>query len=250
MFVVTTDPELGFSTFLSSKRRTAHWGRPGCCRLSGRKSTRRPRWAPAAWRRSRQLEEEVQLWQSSWKRGAGWRRRPCRRYSSSSILFFFFFFWVDLSFPEKSFFFSSSFWQADEAREHCKACQVDVSVKRVDLANTKSEIITQIREMVSQCDLTLKAVSSENNVSTDKESKKSETQAVRNSSLQVTVNWFQLQQAQVVSLPINHQSLCENAKQYEPGQRYIDFVRSLPTEGPRLESHSLDSPVAPNAWWE
>ncbi|MEQ2257173.1 hypothetical protein ILYODFUR_031937 [Ilyodon furcidens] len=104
--------------------------------------------------------------------------------------------------------------KAEEARDHSKACQVDVSVKRVDLANTKSEIITQIREMVSQCDLTLKAV---------------------------TVNWFQLQQAQVVSLPVNHQSLCENAKQYEPGHRYIEFVRSLPADGPRLETHSLDS---------
>ncbi|XP_073344970.1 rho GTPase-activating protein 29 isoform X2 [Pagrus major] len=109
--------------------------------------------------------------------------------------------------------------KAEEARDHCKACQIDVGVKRVDLANTKSEIITQIREMVSQCDLTLKAV---------------------------TVNWFQLQQAQVVSLPVNHQSLCENAKLYEPGQRYIDFVRSLPTDGPRLESHSFDSAVTQN----
>ncbi|KAM9337436.1 rho GTPase-activating protein 29 [Symphorus nematophorus] len=109
--------------------------------------------------------------------------------------------------------------KAEEAREHCKACQVDVGEKRVDLANTKSVIIAQIREMVSQCDLTLKAV---------------------------TVNWFQLQQAQVVSLPVNHQSLCENAKLYEPGQRYIDFVRSLPTDGPRLESHSFDSPVTQN----
>ncbi|XP_029385367.1 rho GTPase-activating protein 29 isoform X2 [Echeneis naucrates] len=105
--------------------------------------------------------------------------------------------------------------KAEEAREHCKACQIDVREKRVDLANTKSEIITQIREMVSQCDLTLKAV---------------------------TVNWFQLQQAQVVSLPVNHQSLCENARLYEPGQRYIDFVRSLPTDGHRLESNSFDSP--------
>ncbi|KAM3593299.1 uncharacterized protein V6R79_009840 [Siganus canaliculatus] len=109
--------------------------------------------------------------------------------------------------------------KAEEAREHCKACQIDVGEKRINLANTKSEIITQIREMVSQCDLTLKAV---------------------------TVNWFQLQQAQVVSLPVNHQTLCENAKLYEPGQRYIDYVRSLPTDGPRLESHSLDSPVAQN----
>ncbi|KAM8880718.1 rho GTPase-activating protein 29 isoform 1-T1 [Synchiropus picturatus] len=109
--------------------------------------------------------------------------------------------------------------KAEEAREHCKACQVDVAEKRIDLANTKSVIITQLREMVSQCDLTLKAV---------------------------TVNWFQLQQAQVVSLPVNHQTLCENAKLYEPGQRYIDYVRSLTTNGPRVESHSIDSPVSPN----
>ncbi|XP_030612112.1 rho GTPase-activating protein 29 isoform X2 [Archocentrus centrarchus] len=109
--------------------------------------------------------------------------------------------------------------KAEEAREHCRACQVDVGVKRVELVNTKNEIITQIREMVSQCDLTLKAV---------------------------TVNWFQLQQAQVVSLPVNHQTLCENAKLYDPGQRYIDFVRSLPTDAPRLECHSLDSPVTQN----
>uniref|UniRef100_A0A3Q4H3V5 Rho GTPase-activating protein 29 n=1 Tax=Neolamprologus brichardi TaxID=32507 RepID=A0A3Q4H3V5_NEOBR len=111
--------------------------------------------------------------------------------------------------------------KAEEAKDHCKACQVDVGVKRVELVNTKNEIITQIREMVSQCDLTLKAV---------------------------TVNWFQLQQAQVVSLPVNHQTLCENAKLYEPGQRYIDFVRSLPTDAPRLECHSLDSPAPFRPW--
>uniref|UniRef100_A0A674PIL1 Rho GTPase-activating protein 29 n=1 Tax=Takifugu rubripes TaxID=31033 RepID=A0A674PIL1_TAKRU len=109
--------------------------------------------------------------------------------------------------------------KAEEAKEHCKACQIDVGEKRVEMANTKSDIITQIREMVSQCDLTLKAV---------------------------TVNWFQLQQAQVVSLPVNNQSLCENAKLYEPGQRYIDFVQNLPTDGPRLESHSFDSAVTQN----
>lgn len=52
-------------------------------------------------------------------------------------------------------------FQAEEAREHCKNCITDVGVKRVDLANTKSEILTQIRELVFQCDLTLKAVSND-----------------------------------------------------------------------------------------
>lgn len=49
--------------------------------------------------------------------------------------------------------------QAEEAKEHSAACQLDVSMKRVDLVKTKSVIITQIREMISQCDLTFKAVS-------------------------------------------------------------------------------------------
>ncbi|XP_045566869.1 rho GTPase-activating protein 29 [Salmo salar] len=109
--------------------------------------------------------------------------------------------------------------KADEARDHCKACLTDVGVKRVDLANTKSEILTQLRKLVFQCDLTLKAM---------------------------TVNWFQLQQAQVVSLPVNHQSLCESSKLYEPGQQYIDFVRSLPAhlDRPRVQSYSFDVTVS------
>uniref|UniRef100_A0A673IB89 Rho GTPase-activating protein 29 n=1 Tax=Sinocyclocheilus rhinocerous TaxID=307959 RepID=A0A673IB89_9TELE len=97
--------------------------------------------------------------------------------------------------------------KAEEAQEHYKQCITDVGVKRVDLANTKSEILTPIRELVFQCDLTLKAV---------------------------TVNWFQMQQAQVVSLPVNYQSLCENAKLYEPGLCYTEFVKSLPSDSTRF----------------
>ncbi|XP_051538231.1 rho GTPase-activating protein 29-like isoform X1 [Myxocyprinus asiaticus] len=103
--------------------------------------------------------------------------------------------------------------KAEEAREHYKHCITDVGVKRVDLANTKSEILTQIRELVFQCDLTLKAV---------------------------TVNWFQMQQAQVVSLPVNFQTLCENSKLYEPGLCYTEFVKSLPSDQTRGESFSFD----------
>ncbi|XP_072769548.1 rho GTPase-activating protein 29-like isoform X2 [Nerophis lumbriciformis] len=94
-----------------------------------------------------------------------------------------------------------------EARQLYDACCIDVRKKTVDLAKTKSDIITQLRKMVFQCDLTLKAV---------------------------TVNWFQLQQAQVAALPVNHQSLCDHAKLYEPGQRYVKFVR-------RISANALDS---------
>lgn len=51
------------------------------------------------------------------------------------------------------------FGQAEEAQDQYQSCVADAGVRRMDLANTKSTILTQIREMVFQCDLTLKAVS-------------------------------------------------------------------------------------------
>uniref|UniRef100_A0A672SFL5 Rho GTPase-activating protein 29 n=1 Tax=Sinocyclocheilus grahami TaxID=75366 RepID=A0A672SFL5_SINGR len=93
--------------------------------------------------------------------------------------------------------------KAEEAQEHYKACVADLEAKKVSLSNTKSEILAQIRKLVFQCDLTLKSV---------------------------TVNWFQMQQAQTQPLSVNYQALSEQAKKYEPGQRYSEFVCSLPKE--------------------
>ncbi|XP_062437153.1 rho GTPase-activating protein 29 isoform X3 [Rhea pennata] len=98
--------------------------------------------------------------------------------------------------------------KAEEANEHYKASMAEVEEKRNDLESFKSDVLTQLRELIYQCDLTLKAA---------------------------TVNLFQLQHAQVVSLPVNCQSLCESAKLYEPGQQYSEFVRSLPKEGVTIE---------------
>uniref|UniRef100_A0A8D0G9A7 Rho GTPase-activating protein 29 n=1 Tax=Sphenodon punctatus TaxID=8508 RepID=A0A8D0G9A7_SPHPU len=101
-----------------------------------------------------------------------------------------------------------------EANEHYKASMAEVEEKRNDLENLKSDILTQLRELVYQCDLTLKAA---------------------------TVNLFQMQHAQVVSLPVNCQSLCESAKLYDPGQQYSEFVKSLPKEDIPIESGSFES---------
>ncbi|XP_073704661.1 rho GTPase-activating protein 29 isoform X2 [Garra rufa] len=103
--------------------------------------------------------------------------------------------------------------KAEEAQEQYKACVADLEAKKVSLSNAKSEILTQIRKLVFQCDLTLKAV---------------------------TVNWFQMQQAQTQPLSVNYQALSEQAKKYEPGQRYSEFVCSLPKERVWLESLSQD----------
>ncbi|KAM9844919.1 rho GTPase-activating protein 29-like [Aulostomus maculatus] len=91
--------------------------------------------------------------------------------------------------------------KAEEAQDQYQSCVADAGVRRMDLANAKSTILTQIREMVFQCDLTLKAV---------------------------TVNWFQMHQAQTVELPTHYQTMSDAAKLYEPGECYSDFVRQLP----------------------
>ncbi|KFQ45613.1 Rho GTPase-activating protein 29, partial [Nestor notabilis] len=97
--------------------------------------------------------------------------------------------------------------KAEEANEHYKASMAEVEEKRNYLESFKSDVLTQLRELIYQCDLTLKAA---------------------------TVNLFQLQHAQVVSLPVNCQSLCESAKLYDPGQQYLEFVKSLPKEDYRV----------------
>ncbi|XP_067157006.1 rho GTPase-activating protein 29 isoform X2 [Apteryx mantelli] len=104
--------------------------------------------------------------------------------------------------------------KAEEANEHYKASMAEVEEKRNDLESFKSDVLTQLRELIYQCDLTLKAA---------------------------TVNLFQLQHAQVVSLPVNCQSLCESAKLYEPGQQYSEFVKSLPKEGVPVEPTSFET---------
>ncbi|XP_015268850.1 PREDICTED: rho GTPase-activating protein 29 [Gekko japonicus] len=104
--------------------------------------------------------------------------------------------------------------KAEEANEHFKASVAEVEEKRSDLENLKSDVLTQLRELVYQCDLTLKAA---------------------------TVNLFQMQHAQVVSVPVNSQSLCESAKLYDPGQKYSEFVKNLPKDDVPIESGSFET---------
>nr|XP_020447203.1 rho GTPase-activating protein 29 [Monopterus albus] len=108
--------------------------------------------------------------------------------------------------------------KAEEAQDQYQSCMADAGIRRTDLANAKSSILTQIRELVFQCDLTLKAV---------------------------TVNWFQMQQAQTVLLPAHYQALSESAKLYEPGECYAEFVRNLPKNLPKERLH-LDSMSSDN----
>lgn len=89
--------------------------------------------------------------------------------------------------------------KVEEANEHYKVCVTNVEERRNDLENTKREILTQLRTLVFQCDLTLKAV---------------------------TVNLFHMQQRQAATLANSLQSLCDSAKLYDPGQEYSEFVKA------------------------
>ncbi|XP_037682527.1 rho GTPase-activating protein 29 isoform X2 [Choloepus didactylus] len=92
--------------------------------------------------------------------------------------------------------------KVEEANELYKVCVTNVEERRNDLENTKREILTKLRKLVFQCDLTLKAV---------------------------TVNLFQMQHLQAASLASNLQALCESAKLYDPGQEYTEFVKGTNT---------------------
>jgi L-fucose mutarotase/ribose pyranase (RbsD/FucU family) len=89
--------------------------------------------------------------------------------------------------------------KVEEANELYKVCVTNVEERRNDLENTKREILTQLRTLVFQCDLTLKAV---------------------------TVNLFQMQHLQAASLANSLHSLCDSAKLYDPGQEYREFVKA------------------------
>ncbi|XP_072500145.1 rho GTPase-activating protein 29-like isoform X2 [Notamacropus eugenii] len=106
--------------------------------------------------------------------------------------------------------------KVEEANEHYKVVMIDMEERQNDLDHTKSEIVTQLRELVFQCDLTLKAA---------------------------VVNLFQMQHEQVVSLPVNYQSLCENAKLCDPGRKFAEFVKAKtsPEDDVHIKSNSFEN---------
>ncbi|XP_068952862.1 rho GTPase-activating protein 29-like isoform X1 [Petaurus breviceps papuanus] len=106
--------------------------------------------------------------------------------------------------------------KVEEANEHYRVVMIDMEEKRNCLHHTKNEILIQLHNLILQCDLTLKAV---------------------------IINLFQMQHEQLLSLQINYQSLCENAKSYNPGRNFADFVKAKtsPKEDIHHKSISFDN---------
>ncbi len=95
--------------------------------------------------------------------------------------------------------------EALQKRDECEA-QYRISVVETNelhrhILTVKTDILRQVRELIIQCDQTMKAV---------------------------TVNYFQLLHTDKSVIPTQYQTLCESSRLYEPGTQFMEYVRRLP----------------------
>ncbi|XP_054718657.1 rho GTPase-activating protein 45-like isoform X2 [Uloborus diversus] len=91
--------------------------------------------------------------------------------------------------------------KAMEAETTYKTCVLEANERQLALEKVKGEVLQQVRELIYQCDQTMKAV---------------------------TVGYFQLQSTLSAHAPVQFQTLCESSRLYEPGTQYMEFVKRLP----------------------
>ncbi|XP_035220982.1 rho GTPase-activating protein 45-like isoform X2 [Stegodyphus dumicola] len=91
--------------------------------------------------------------------------------------------------------------KAMEAETTYKSCVLEANERQLALEKIKGEVLQQVRELIYQCDQTMKAV---------------------------TVGYFQLQSTLAAHAPVQYQTLCESSRLYEPGTQYMEFVKRLP----------------------
>ncbi|XP_055945774.1 rho GTPase-activating protein 45-like isoform X3 [Argiope bruennichi] len=91
--------------------------------------------------------------------------------------------------------------KAMEAETTYKSCILEANERQLALEKMKCEVLQQVRELVYQCDQTMKAV---------------------------TVGYFQLQSTLSAQAPVQFQTMCESSRLYEPGTQYMEFVKRLP----------------------
>ncbi|XP_067938057.1 rho GTPase-activating protein 45-like isoform X2 [Watersipora subatra] len=93
--------------------------------------------------------------------------------------------------------------KAAEAETTYKSCVHEANVRRTELEKTKGVILSQVRELITLCERTMKAAA---------------------------IAYFQLQHTVSAPAPVQYQTLCENCRGYEPGMQYSEYVRRLPPD--------------------
>ncbi|XP_069955191.1 rho GTPase-activating protein 45 isoform X4 [Cherax quadricarinatus] len=102
--------------------------------------------------------------------------------------------------------------KAREAEVWYKACVSEANERHASLLRVKRDVLVQARELILQCDQTMKAV---------------------------TVAYFQLQHTVAAPAPVQLQTLCESSRLYEPGSQYMEFVKRL---GPSMVQEQPEAP--------
>ncbi|XP_064476776.1 rho GTPase-activating protein 45-like isoform X2 [Ornithodoros turicata] len=99
--------------------------------------------------------------------------------------------------------------RARDAETTYKACVVEANERLLALERVKAEVLQQVRELICQCDQTMKAV---------------------------TVAYFQLQHTVSAPSPVQFQTLCESSRLYEPGSQYMEYIKRIPIPLSREEA--------------
>eukprot|EP00105_Crassostrea_gigas_P014984 XP_011431848.1 PREDICTED: rho GTPase-activating protein 31 isoform X5 [Crassostrea gigas] len=108
--------------------------------------------------------------------------------------------------------------KAAEAETTYKACVAEANSKQQELAKTKGELLSKIREQILLCDQVIKSV---------------------------TVEYFDLLHTLTAPISVQYQSLCEASQKYQPGSQFGAFVRSVsmsPTNIPMKEDAFVFEP--------
>lgn len=87
---------------------------------------------------------------------------------------------------------------ADDSEQLYKQCVVESNRRQQELKQMKSESLIELRQLVYQCDMTMK---------------------------QVTIAYFQMMHQLLNPLPVRYSALAESCKNYEEGQQFAEFVR-------------------------
>lgn len=87
---------------------------------------------------------------------------------------------------------------AEESEEQYRTCVVAANTYQQEIEKTKTELLLELRQLVYQCDLTMKSI---------------------------TVAYFQMMNILLSPLPIQYRALVESSNLYEEGQQFADFVR-------------------------
>lgn len=104
---------------------------------------------------------------------------------------------------------------AEESEKNYKNAVDDANFQQHKLESTKRDVLVELRQLIYQCDLTMKSV---------------------------TVAYFQMMNNVLSPLPIQYRALSDSSNLYEEGQQFADFVK--------LQQSTCNQAMCPTYYFE